>query len=434
MGTIPQRIKAQPFDKVVIAFRYIGEMVIHVEMHFGERLDRERLARAALLALDAEPILGCRFVTDVTQAYWERVEPAERHAFVAVTSEAEYEAFKLAPHDIDHTVAFKVCLWSAPEGDWLIAKVAHEAADAGGAKEAVRVLADIYTRLKEDPSYVPLPNRGSRGAWQALKHLPFTKYPGIFLTYLTTQLNHILQRPAFMFPMLPERQGRPFYVVRHISKGRLARARAKYKPAGATINDLILTAFLRAVMIEGRWDGTSNLRTFYTVDLRKHYIPGGRTEAVCNMSGLEFINLGKEPGGTAAETLAKVVAQSATRKCNYPGVSDAIGGVLVFFYMLPAKISAWLGAKIFQTAVKHKVLTSALTNMGPIEKSYVTFDTAPVAAWLIVPPIYPPMMGLGLSGYDGGITISFGGYRPAIDPEKVNRLFDRMEAEMPGLE
>lgn len=410
--------------------RNLGEMVIHVELIFQCHLDSERLAKAIELTLDAEPILGCRFVTDVSPIYWERVESSKRNAFIVVETEAEYEEFRLAPHDIAHSTAFKICLLRTLEGDRVLAKVAHEAADAGGAKKAMRILTDIYTRLNDNPRYIPMPNQGSRSLWQVFREIPFKKYPGIFWTYVKMQCIDLWYRPVFRLPMDFKRQDRPFYVLRHIPKEKLAQAVAKYKAMGATINDLLLTAFTRAVMIEGHWDGTTNLRTMYTVDLRKYYIQDDTITAVCNMSLFEFINLGKNPGRTAEETLAKIVTQSAARKKKYPGISSVL---LLCLFLLPPKIAEWIFAQFIDSAITKNGAADYVTNMGPLEKSDVTFDTAPAAAWLIVPPVYPPLFGFGVSGYDGGITMSFGGYRPAIDPEKVNCFFDRIESEMPGL-
>jgi hypothetical protein len=93
---------------------------------------------------------------------------------------------------------------------------------------------------------------------------------------------------------------------------------------------------------------------------------------------------------------------------------------------------SWIFAQLVNIATEKNMLADYVTNMGPIEKSEVTFDIAPASAWLLVPPVYPPLFGFGISGYEGGITLSFGGYRPAIDPENVNCFFDRLESEIPG--
>jgi len=427
-------LRTQIFDKTLIAIRCLGEMVIHVELYFSENLDPERLAKAVELLLKTEPVLGCRFITDIRKAFWEKVAVEKRKTFFSVETEDAYEAFRRARHDIETTVAFKVCHWSTTSGDRLLVKIAHEAADAGGCKEAIRQLANTYSQLKYDPGYQPSLNHGSRSAWQALRHIPLYRYPTIFLNYFEQTYKHLRYRPAFMLPMATERSDRPFYVLRHLPRDRIKQAVKKARSLGATINDMVLTAFTRAVMIEGKWDGASNLKTAYTVDFRKHLIPGGKAEAICNISGFEYLNLGKAPGTTAEDTLVKVALQTSARKKNYPGVNDIAGGIVLGISLIPANALEQLGMRFLNFIIRKKLMADGITNLGEVDKADVTFDTAPAGAWLVAPPIYPPTLLVGVSGYDGNITLSCASYRPAMTPADVEKFLDRMETEMPGFD
>lgn len=424
---------AHTLDKALNAMRCLGEMVIHCELHFSQRLDRQRLALALDRLFDAEPILACRFVRGNWRDCWQTVAPEQRRALLLADSAEAFDTFKVTPHDSGAAVALRVCLWSAPDEDRLLIKISHEAADAGGLKEAVYRLAAIYRRLQGEPDYRPAPNTGSRSLWQALRRIPAWRFPQILGNYYRQMFNHLRYRPAFRLPLAESHQEQPFYGIRHIAAARLQQAVARHKPSGATINDLVLTAFTRALMLEGGWDGSSHLRTMYTVDFRRYYLPQGQAEAVTNLLGFEYLNLGKHPGATAEETLAKVSAQCAARKRNFPGASDAVSGALLPLTLLPAKLIAPLAAGCVRLGTRARLVMDCLTNMGPIDTAAVTFDQAPSAAWLIVPPVYPPMLAMGISGYNGGITISCGGYRPSHTPELLEKLFDRIEAELPGL-
>jgi len=72
----------------------------------------------------------------------------------------------------------------------------------------------------------------------------------------------------------------------------------------------------------------------------------------------------------------------------------------------------------------------AFTNTGPIDPSAVTFGSKPVMARLLPPPNYPPLFAVGISGYEGTLTLSAGVY--SIQRNLVERLLDKMVAELPS--
>ncbi|WP_160328949.1 hypothetical protein [Syntrophomonas wolfei] len=47
-------------------------MQIQAVITFDQHLDTEVLKAAVMLSLDAEPVLGCRFVEDEKRPYWQR--------------------------------------------------------------------------------------------------------------------------------------------------------------------------------------------------------------------------------------------------------------------------------------------------------------------------------------------------------------------------
>jgi len=59
---IPDRIPSNRSDNLIGAFDQLGEMMIQMQLEFNHVLDADRLARAMDLTLDAEPVLGCRYV------------------------------------------------------------------------------------------------------------------------------------------------------------------------------------------------------------------------------------------------------------------------------------------------------------------------------------------------------------------------------------
>jgi hypothetical protein len=67
--------------------------------------------------------------------------------------------------------------------------------------------------------------------------------------------------------------------------------------------------------------------------------------------------------------------------------------------------------------------------MGPISFEDVDFGIRPRSAWLLCPPIYPPIFGAGVTGYAGSLTLSAGSRLAALP--FIERFLDRMLAELP---
>jgi NRPS condensation-like uncharacterized protein len=182
---IPKRFPSQLVDRAMSYGDMLCEMMIQLELEFTEQLDADRLDRAVNLALDAEPILGCRFVHHWRKPHWERVAPDARRAFVLAQNELEFESFKVASANAYAAPQVRVCLWNPSDGAHLLIKVSHYVSDATGVKDIARTISSIYSRLSHNSHYLPEPNlNGSRGVWQVLRHVPKHHYAGLYFRFL----------------------------------------------------------------------------------------------------------------------------------------------------------------------------------------------------------------------------------------------------------
>ena len=151
-------LPVDPMDRPMVWMETLGEMMIQLELEFTRQLDSDRLAKAALLTLDSEPVLGCRLVHHWRKPFWQRVPVEKNDLFVLVKSQTEYESFKQATIDTYVGPQMQVCLWNDINGAHLLIKVAHHVADAAGVKDVVRVMSLIYDRLSKDSEFRPKPN------------------------------------------------------------------------------------------------------------------------------------------------------------------------------------------------------------------------------------------------------------------------------------
>ncbi len=431
MRRIPQSYKLQALDRVLIGFGRVISPQIHLEMTFDSPLNAERLARAVDLTLDAEPVLGCRYKRSWFRPRWVRLPVGQRNAFALTDDPDVYAAFRDADYDAEHGPQIRVMLLRRDGRDTMLLKVNHMVADGGGVKDIAEVLANVYRSLARDAYYRPSPNHnGSRSAWQIFRLIPPRHYPRLYLEHLRLTFNNLVPRVSLVVPMNEGPVAVPRYARRHLDAPLVARLKEYGRRYDATLNDILLTAFLRALVGWQNWDGRSNLRAQFTVDFRR-YLPEERAVSICNLSAVEGIKLGRDPGATFADTLVRIAGQTRHNKGFWPGLRLTFG-TLWMAKVQPAGILVPLLRGLFHLGIKTRNMAPALTNMGPIRPERVTFDAAPAHAWLIPPPAKPRVFIGGVSGYAGTIDVSFGYYPEAISPEAIERFLDLLLAELPA--
>ncbi len=407
-------------------------MVIQLEMEFSERLDADRLAKAAELTLDAEPILGCRFVSHWRKAYWERMNWVSSKVFSEARTENEFESFKAVSLNAYTDPQFRVCLWNYTNGARLLLKVSHYVADATGVKDVARIISSIYSRLSHEPGYGPEPNiHGSRSAWQVLRYVPRHRYAGLYFRFLRDDAQAYRTPERTLTLPFPEGQTESLsFVYRFLPTDFVSHIVEYGREHKATINDLLLAAFFRALVSTAGWDGFSQLRVTSTIDLRR-YIPNRQASAVTNLSvwAQGWPNLSADLGKDFPSTLDKITSVTQRYKEMFGGI-DTLIGVLVGLGPLPYNWAMSLVKRSYQQKRAKGKWAHAFTNTGPIDSSAVTFGSKPVMARLLPPPFYPPLFAVGISGYEGTLTLSTGVY--SIQKEIAERFLDTMVAELPS--
>jgi len=127
-------------------------------------------------------------------------------------------------------------------------------------------------------------------------------------------------------------------------------------------------------------------------------------------------------------TLDRVAAITRRRKASWFGIVEPCLHPLLRAMPYP-RLKAFF-AWIMKDVIKKQNFPTVLTNMGPIDEESITFGgLRPDRAFLLVPPIYPPMIGIGLSGCRGALTLSAG--VPQSTAPLIEDLFDQILEELP---
>ncbi len=431
MATIPDHFPATAIDKIISGGQDVGiaDFMLQMELCFEHRLDAQRLGQALLLLLDAQPVLGCRLVTEKTRAYWERLAGPWPDMLCQAVNQAEFDNFRNRPIDSRRGPQIRACILRDAHGDRLLVKVAHQVCDAGGLNDVVAQLSHIYTQLAKKPDYQPRPNiHGSRHCGQIIRHLPWYIYPVLVFLFLRTTLSTQIPKKTHAL-QVPAGPHEPFtFVIRHLAPEQVARLRAYGRQRRATINDLMIAAFYRALLKKEAWDGLAALRIQTTVDLRRHYLPGRKAEGICNLSTYEHIHLGREPGRDFAATLDLVSAITRRKKAGWLGLGELctvpLAGLAPYGLLVKACRS------LLHDRVSSRNYPSGLTNFGLIPPAGVFFDGQPVRGWVLPPVVYPPVLYIGFSGYANTLTLSAG--VPLAARACIEDFFSQMLEEVPA--
>jgi len=193
----------------------------------------------------------------------------------------------------------------------------------------------------------------------------------------------------------------------------------------ATLNDLLTTASFHTLAAIGKPDGKNRLRLVTTVDLRR-YLPDSKGGSICNLSAQDYMTLGNNINDAFDTTLERVSAYMRQRKSHWIGIGPYLG-LEPPASLLPYKLRKTAASKQSETT-KHNSAPNP-TNMGRIDPNTITFDVPPIKAHLLPPPVYPPLLVYGLSGYNGTLTLSAEVY--PTQKEIVEQFFDAILKELP---
>jgi NRPS condensation-like uncharacterized protein len=430
MGEIPKRLPSSIMDRVEAMLVFTVDMMIQLELEFPQKLDIDRLSRAVDLVLDAEPVLGCRWVPHWRRPRWERLNRSERQSFLPVNSQEAYEKFKSESINPNIGPQIKACLWQSTDGDWLLLKVSHIAGDAAAVKDVATAISSIYGRLAHDPAYQPQPNlTGSRDIWQILRYVPWHAYPKIYLNFLR-EIRTIekAKHGVYMLPFDDRSRENLEFAYRFLPADRVTYLADYGRSQDATLNDVILAAYSRALELQRGLRGQSKLMVLMTADLRQWYLPAKRAEGICTLSEGEYLNLGTDIGHDFVTRLHRVSNITKRRKANWIGLNTLVGALPL--YSMPQSFMERSFRRATQRLIDKHNLMPGFTNMGEIDKDSVTFDKPASSAILLTPPAYPPHFAAGMSGYAGTLTITAGVYRPQRNV--VEQFLDAMIAQLPG--
>ena len=422
-------------DRLGSLISLMGDMQIHCVMTLDGRIDEVRLARAVRLLMDTEPVLGCRQVVASGNPVWERREDLDRVSLCSLVATdrplEECVAFMTQPLDAARDPLVHLRIYRG-DHDTLVLKLNHLALDGGGSKACAYLLAALYRALTQDPDHRPTPNvTGRRSFRQVYERLSSRDRLGALRQGLRDIRRQTWPRVWWAFPCREGVQGQTApgrtYVFQRLEGRQFRAIQAFGREHGATINDVVVAAYYQALIELIRPAENVPLRLRTTADLRR-YLPSGRAEALCNLSGFSHPNLGPGLPRSFAELTGRVRDEMNRHKSGWIGLGDiAVLGPLVT--LLPFSWVHGAAARDLHRSTPAEMRNPSLTNIGRIDPLQLDFGAPGVRdAFCTASVIYPPAFAMAVTGFGESLTFSAGFCDSAVDRSTVEQLFARMAA------
>ncbi len=281
---VPQRLAAPALDQLMYLARTLHDGQLRSMVTLKRPLDAERMARAVRLSMDAEPVLGCRFVPHPWRPYWERRDDLERMPLLRIFEPPNIEEkiweFLAEPLDPVKDLPVQAGLFRGAS-DTLAVKMSHEVTDGAGGLEYGLLIRKIYQELEANPAYRPISNPHlPRGQGQVFRSAGFR---ALIRGCLHFSFPH--SRPAF--PLGSGGNAERRFAIRRVEPQDLKRIKEYCRRRGVSINEVLMAAFYRALFEILDAPGEVALAVQVTANLRR-YLPWDRPRALCGLSGVFF--------------------------------------------------------------------------------------------------------------------------------------------------
>jgi NRPS condensation-like uncharacterized protein len=394
----------------------INDYTLHFAAKFLGKLNFDRLNQAVALSADAFPLIRCRLNENNGRPYWDDKDFTSNDMIQLIKTENTEESilrFLYQEADAMNGPQLRIGILRNGEVDTLCATMNHMLCDAAGFKDYLYLLSSIYTNIGENPDYRPKSVMGDRKIRQVLN--TFSIWDKLKILF---KKNDVTTHDAAKFEFEGDLKN-PFIEMRTIPQDQFCLIKAYAKGHAATVNDVMLTAFIRVLFhLFGRV-----VTVPCAIDLRK-YLPDRKAGSLCNLVTNLNCNIGPDLGASFDDTLIKVNLAMEKEKSNI-GCIKSLALMELAFNVLPYKAARNFVEKGFSNA------PIAFTNIGILDKKFLHFgETEIKEAYMTGSIKYAPYFQLAVSTFDNEVTFSINFHGTQSDRRKISLFCDEFNREL----
>jgi NRPS condensation-like uncharacterized protein len=405
-----------------VAQNITANALIQYVLKPDDRIDYQLLLKSVLLSVQAEPVLGCLFVEKEKMPVWESVSINANDICSRVeTQNIEEEITSVLKTEINasNQLPVKIYLLEDLRSNAIVIKISHSACDGSGSKYFIKLLADIYTQLKENDSFVPpkrISERDTKEFYKALKIEDIASYfnpekAELISTWGFPISNDLLKEQSFSYQHLRYFDNDFLGIKRFV------------KNQNVTLNTLLMAVYFDALLkVLKPTDNTKELQ--FMVDLRK-YLPSNIQQTICNLSAILNIEL-----PVNANDFSELLTHTHDAIKKITATDNFIHGTIA------GDLAEEQGYKVLKDFIKsdweniqkNGNCTPMISNLGMLDSATIRFGKIEIKdMYLISPAFFAPAFMLGVGTYNNILTINASYYSPGINHIVVKELLRQMD-------
>ncbi|QNU67969.1 hypothetical protein EHE19_005875 [Ruminiclostridium herbifermentans] len=421
---------------------------IQAILNLDGRLSLEKINKAIRLSLDVEPVFGCKFV-EGHPPFWKRLDNLDQITFCSIEeTDNPDEAVKLfiqKPLNVDSDANIKAKLIPLKDHDILALKINNACCDGTYAKEYIQLLSNIYSCIEQKGVDFKAESRIDTMVNES------ALYEELGKAHPELNWNQMLDFPKTMWAFPWRNSGRDEirYAINRITHTSLDSLKQYGKSRGATLNDLILTSFYRAMFKLSKPIYGIPMDITFKTDLRS-YIDDNRSRLARNFTGSFITSIAKISNESFEGTLSRVVRAQAdvraqtensthriSNSSRPTGISGAVGeeylGKTCYSYLInySERLSKYSEIYRSQPYYVGNICFPEFYDLGSLSSALIKFgDTIVSDAYLLPPAIRAPGFMLFSNSYNDVLTLSIGYYKDSVSHKDMESLLNAIEKEL----
>nr|MDE6752922.1 hypothetical protein [Eubacterium sp.] len=304
-----RKLNAELWDKMHYLFRDFNDRMVHVELRYDFEINIDALKTVLICFLEKAPVLHSSFTDNRIHPYWTVKDyKIDDVLTVKEVSEAELDLeinnflIQYIPPDAD--IQMKVAVFNHNGKSVLCVVENHMCMDGGDLKYFMKALCKNYNDYIES-GISPIDLRTGTRSYESV-YEDFSTGEKRLAKNLYKNVN---SKDDHGFPFTPNSiRDKSFIAKRKIPASKFDEIRFAGKKHGATINDMLLTAYFYALYELAGFDSREGISISCAVDLRRH-LKSSEGQGVTNHTAWMQCRV-PERGANIFETLNFVVQSS----------------------------------------------------------------------------------------------------------------------------
>ena len=413
-----RKLNAELWDKMHYLFRDFNDRMVHVELHYDYEINIDALKTVLVCFFEKAPVLHSSFTDNRIHPYW-TVKDYNIDDILTVKDVSE-EALEQEVNDFlvqyippEADIQMKVAVFRHGGKSVLCVVENHMCMDGGDLKYFMKALCKNYNDYIEK-GISPVELRTGTRSYESV-YEDFSSGEKRMAKNLYKNIN---SKDNHGFPFTPDSiKDKSFIAKRKIPASKFDEIRATGKKHGATINDMLLTAYFYALYELAEFDKSESVSISCAVDLRRH-IKDNSDQGITNHTAWMQCRV-PERGESFFDTLKYVVESSNKfKEDRFIGLHGL--PLLSFGYkILPLAASE----EVIKIGYANPLL--AMSNIGILEVDKLSLEgNEPTDGFMSGAVKYKPYALLSVTSVRKELTISMCVRGNDEDRKTVEKFFD----------